>query len=124
MNNWLVLFAFPISTIILSITMQKLIKSPILVGANFFAIYLIVAFSAFDAMFVAYALVYAIFAYITAVMTQMVYRFFQSDSRNNQNVSNTNTYKGVNQNINKYKQNNGATAKIRVRVAPRNWRNI
>ena len=68
MNNWLVLFAFPISTIILSITMQKLIKSPILVGANFFAIYLIVAFSAFDAMFVAYALVYAIFAYITAVI--------------------------------------------------------
>lgn len=78
MNGWLVFFAFPISTIILSITAQKLIKSPILVSSVFFAIYLIVAFAVFNAFFIIYAFVYAIFAYITAIMTQMVIRFIQN----------------------------------------------
>ena len=76
MNGWLIFFAFPISTIILSITMQKLIKSPILVASVFFAIYLIVAFTAFNVLFIIYAFVYAIFAYITAIMTQMVIRIY------------------------------------------------
>lgn len=72
MNHLLLFFAFPIATIILSITAQKLIKSPILVASVFWAIYLIVAFSAFNAIFLIYGTVYSVFAYITAYMTQML----------------------------------------------------
>lgn len=72
MNSLLLFFAFPIATIILSITAQKLIKSPILVASVFWAIYVIVAFAAFDAVFLIYGTVYSVFAYITAYMTQML----------------------------------------------------
>lgn len=114
MNGWLIFFAFPISTIILSITMQKLIKSPILVASVFFAIYLIVAFAVFNAFFIIYAFVYAIFAYITAIMTQMVIRYIQSNKDNNSSCQCSNTA------CNNINSTNGTVTNIRVRVAPRN----
>lgn len=81
MNNLLLFFAFPIATIILSITAQKLIKSPILVSSVFLAIYIIVAFAAFNAFFLIYAVVYSVFAYITAMMTQMVLDYLKEKEK-------------------------------------------
>ena len=46
MNNLLLFFALPVATIILAIVFQKILRNPILTAATFFAIYLIVAFSA------------------------------------------------------------------------------
>lgn len=112
MNGWLIFFAFPISTIILSITMQKLIKSPILVASVFFAIYLIVAFAVFNAFFIIYAFVYAIFAYITAIMTQMVVQYIQCNNKKGNNNLNKCTTNSI--------ANTGSTTNIRVRVAPVN----
>lgn len=109
MNGWLIFFAFPISTIILSITVQKLIKSPILVASVFFAIYLIVAFVAFNAFFIIYAFVYAIFAYITAIMTEIVIRYLRTNEENCNSCQNSNV-----------NTTSGTTTNIRVRVAPRN----
>lgn len=95
MNNLLLFFAFPIATIILSITAQKLIKSPILVSSVFFAIYLIVAFAAFNAFFLIYAIVYSVFAYITAMMTQMVLDYLK-EKKEVSSVNTTNYTANVN----------------------------
>lgn len=65
----LTFFAFPIATIIISIALQKLLKNPILVAAFIFAIFLIVAFAAFDETFLIAVLVYTIIALITAFLT-------------------------------------------------------
>ena len=46
MNTLLLFFALPIATIILAIVLQKILNSPLLVAATFFAIYLIVTFAA------------------------------------------------------------------------------
>lgn len=72
MNNLLLFFAFPVATIILAIVLQKILKNPLLVAATFFAIYLIVAFSAFDASFLVYAIAYTILAYITAILVKTI----------------------------------------------------
>ena len=63
MNNLLLLFALPVATIVLAIVLQKILNNPLLVAATFFAIYLVVAFSAFDSSFL---------AYITAVLVRMI----------------------------------------------------
>ena len=62
----LLFFALPISTIILAIVWQKIIKSPILVALTAFAIYLIVTFAVYDASFLIYTLIYTILAFIAA----------------------------------------------------------
>ena len=72
MNTLLLLFALPISTIILSIVLQKILKCPILVAATFFAIYLIVAFAFFDSSFLIFVIIYTILAYVTAVLTRLI----------------------------------------------------
>lgn len=64
--NLLTFFAFPIATIIISIILQKVIKNPILVAAFVFAVFLIVAFAAFDETFLVAVLIYTIIALITA----------------------------------------------------------
>ena len=51
MNILLLFFVLPIATIILSIVLLKLLKCPVLVAATFFAIYLILAYTAFDSDF-------------------------------------------------------------------------
>ena len=68
MNNLLIFFALPIATILLAIVLQKVLRSPILVGITFFAIYLIVTFAAFDANFLVVAIALTILAFITAVI--------------------------------------------------------
>lgn len=95
MNTLLLFFALPIATIILAIAAQKILKCPFLVAGVFFAIYLIVAFTAFDASFLVYAVVYTIIAFITAVLTEIITNFIE-DNRNDcgcgrNNVSNVNS---------------------------------
>ena len=72
MNNLLLLFALPVATIVLAIVLQKILNNPLLVAATFFAIYLVVAFSAFDSSFLVYTIAYSILAYITAVLVRMI----------------------------------------------------
>lgn len=72
MNTVFLLFALPVAVIILSIVLQKILRCPILVAGTFFAIFLIVAFTAFDSSFLIYVIIYTILAYVTAVLTRLV----------------------------------------------------
>ena len=58
----------PLATILISIVLQKLLRSPILVGLLVFAVYLILAFTVFEAEFLINAIIYSIIAYITALI--------------------------------------------------------
>lgn len=72
MNNLLIYFALPVATIILAIVLQRILKSPILVAATAFAIYLIVTFAVFDEGFLIFAIVYTILAYLAALLTRFI----------------------------------------------------
>jgi hypothetical protein len=93
MNNLLLLlFALPISTIILASVLETIIHSPIKITAIFFALYLIVAFSAFDATFLIYAILYTILAFISAVLTRIIYKLihtFEEEDEEEENTCNT-----------------------------------
>lgn len=82
MNTLLLFFALPIATIILAIAAQKILKCPFLVAGVFFAIYLIVAFAAFDASFLVFAVIYTIIAFITAVITKIITNFIENNCDN------------------------------------------
>lgn len=77
MNTLLIFFALPVATVILAIVFQKILKNPLLVAATFFAIYLIVTFTFFDASFLVFAILYTILAYITAVLTKLTCRLIR-----------------------------------------------
>lgn len=69
----LLIFVLPISTIILSIVLQKILKCPALVAATFFAIFLIVAYTTtLGTNFLIYVIIYTILSYVTAVLTRLV----------------------------------------------------
>ena len=72
MNLILFLFIFPIATIIFSIALQKILKSPFLVSAITLAIFLIVTFTVYGVNFLIAAFIYALISLITAY----VVRFF------------------------------------------------
>lgn len=88
MNIILLFFALPISTIILAIVLQKILKCPILVSATFFAIYLIVTFAAFSSDFLIFAIAYSIIAYITAVLTKYISKLIEQLNRWRENQCN------------------------------------
>ena len=60
MDFLLLLFALPIATIIIASVLETVLRNPIAVAALTFAIYLIVAFAAFDATFLIYVILYTI----------------------------------------------------------------
>ena len=68
----LLFFILPFATILLSIVLQKLLKSPILVAITFFAIYLMLTYTVFGTSFLIFAIVYSILAYITAAITRLI----------------------------------------------------
>lgn len=75
MNLLLIFFALPVATIILAIVLQKILKCPLLVGATFFAIYLIAAFIISPSgTLLILAILYGILAYVTAVLTCVICR--------------------------------------------------
>ena len=63
---------FPIAVILISIVLQRVLRSPILVAILVFAIFLILAYTAFTPDFVLNALVYAIIAFITAYIFRLI----------------------------------------------------
>lgn len=88
----LLFFALPVSTIILAIVFQSIIRNPILVAATAFAIYLIVTFTAFDASFLIFAIIYTIIAYAAASIYQIISDWIKGNvSINNLNTDNINT---------------------------------
>lgn len=109
MNTLLLFFALPIATIILAIVLEKLLRNPILTAATFFAIYLIVAFAAFDEEFLVYVIFYTILAFIAAVLAEFFYRRCHQNgctwscqcrrNHNNNNDSNPNTITLSNQDV-------------------------
>lgn len=72
MNTLLLFLALPISTIILSIVLLKILKCPALVAATFFAIYLILTYSLFGTDFLIFAIIYTVLSYITTVITKTI----------------------------------------------------
>lgn len=85
MNTLLLFFALPVATIILAIVLEKILRNPILTAATFFAIYLIVTFTAFDANFLVYAIVYTILALISAIIAEIIYRRLEENQNNEEN---------------------------------------
>ena len=76
--NLFIFFALPFATILLAIVLQKILRSPILVAITFFAIYLIVSFTAFSdtlAEALIAAIIYTIIAYVTAYIVMISCRF-------------------------------------------------
>ena len=89
MNTLLLFFALPVATILLAIVLQKVLKSPILVAITFFAVYLIIAFAAFDETFLVFAIVYTILAFITAAIVEAICKFIKRCLNNNNNCNNS-----------------------------------
>lgn len=84
MNTLLLFFALPVATILLAIVVEKILRNPFLTSITFFAIYLIVAFAAFDETFLIYVIVYTILAFITAIIAEF---FFQRCREQNNNCN-------------------------------------
>ena len=74
MNTLLIFFAFPIAVIIFSIVLEKLLNNPIAVASLIFAVFLILAFTAFDTTFLIATLAYTILSLITALLVQLLCR--------------------------------------------------
>ncbi len=66
--NLFIIFAFILSTIILSIVLERIIHSPVLVGFTFFAIILIVAAVLDDTSMILFAIILAILAFLSALL--------------------------------------------------------
>jgi len=62
----------PLDTILISIVLQRLLKSPILVTILVFAVFLILAFTVFEAGFLINAIIYAIIAFVTALIFKLI----------------------------------------------------
>ena len=71
MNSLLIFFAIPVATIIFSIVLQKLLNNPLLVSATFFAIFLLVTFSVFDASFLVCTILYTLLSLLTALLLRI-----------------------------------------------------
>ena len=85
MNNILLFFALPVATIILAVVLQKVLKCPMLVAATFFAIYLILTYTAFNTEFLIFTIAYTIIAYITATLTKCISKLIKQINRCNNN---------------------------------------
>ena len=81
MNILLLFFALPVAIIILAIVLEKILRCPILTAATFFAIFLIIAFSVFDATFLVFVIAYTILAFITAVIAEIFFRRCNNNER-------------------------------------------
>lgn len=83
MNVLLLFFALPVATIIFTIVVQKILRNVYLTSATFFAIYLVLTFSAFDINFLVYAIVYTIISLITAILTEFILRRIEEENDDN-----------------------------------------
>lgn len=81
MNVFLIFFALPIATIIISIALQKILKCPVLVAAIIFAIFLIVTFTINNLTFLIATIAYTIISFITAVLVRIICRLSRTFRR-------------------------------------------
>lgn len=94
--NLLLYFALPVSTILLAIVWQNIVKSPILVAITAFAIYLIVVY-AIDPSLLILAIIYTILAFLAAAITKFITDnlgrngFFKNITADNINTNTLNT---------------------------------
>lgn len=70
--NILFFIVLPLATVLISIVLQRLLKSPILVALLVFSVFLILAFTVFTTDFLINAIIYAIIAYITALTFKLI----------------------------------------------------
>lgn len=90
MNLILLFVVFPFATIVFSIALEKLLNSPFLVSAIVFAVFLILAFTAFSPTFIIAAVIYAIIALITAFLYRIIRRIIDRINNGNNNGGNNN----------------------------------
>lgn len=88
MNTLLIFFALPIATIIISIALQKILKSPLLVAAIIFAIFLIVTFIINNLNLLVATIVYTIISFITASIVYVISKFIRDYRQNSENNEN------------------------------------
>lgn len=81
MNVLLLFFALPLATIIISIALQKILKSPALVAGIIFSIFLIVTFAIGNLNFLIATIIYTLISYITAVLVNLICRLLQRIER-------------------------------------------
>lgn len=89
-NLLLLLFALPIATIIIASVLELVLKNPIAVASLIFAIYLIVAFAAFDATFLVYVILYTILAFVSAIITKIILNLINDDDNDDDNGNGNN----------------------------------
>ena len=75
MNTLLIFFALPIATILLSVVLQKVLDSPVLVAMTAFSVYLVVTFVINNIEFILGALVYTFLSFITAYLTRFIINY-------------------------------------------------
>ena len=110
MNTLLLFFALPVATILLAIVLEKILRSPTLVAIAFFAIYLIITFTAFDSTFLVFAIIYTILAFIAAFIAEIFFRKYRDIEHSINNTVNLgitdNDNNNSNNNINNNNNNN------------------
>ena len=91
MSPILLFFVFPIATIIFAIALERILNSPLLVGAIIFAIFLIVTFVSFTVDFLIYAIVYGLLAVLTAYLAHLLFNLFNNliNNSDDDNLPNT-----------------------------------
>ena len=77
----LLFFALPLATIIISIALQKILKSPALVAGIIFSIFLIVTFVIGNLNFLIATIIYTLISYITAVLVNLICRLLKRIER-------------------------------------------
>lgn len=85
MNVLLIFFALPVATIIISIALQKVLKSPPLVAAIIFSIFLIVTFVINNINFLVATIIYTIISFITAIVVCFICRILRKINEYNCN---------------------------------------
>ncbi len=108
-TNLLIFFAIPFAVIIFSIALQKLLRNPFLVSAIIFSILLIIVLAFFDTIYLIAVVAYTILSFITAVITCLICRYFDTSQISNCmfNSGNNNNCMGNNENNNNCMGNNG-----------------
>ena len=123
MNTLLIYFALPVATIVLAFVLEKILRCPFLTAATFFAIYLIVAFAAFDTTFLVWVIVYTILAFIAAALAEIFYKkggcgCYKTDNTNSDRPNLTARITGLSTVPNSTNNNNGNCSCNNVNTTP------
>lgn len=98
MSQILLLFVFPIVTIIFAIALEKLLDNPLLTAGTIFGSFLIATFTVYTIDFLIYAVAYGILAFVVAYLyrfiTSILSRLGGIGQNNNGNNNNNNNNNG------------------------------